>query len=310
MAISPDASQLCAKLDGFFMQPESLDIVGHEVVNHVGHFKSKAYYGFLDMIFVSALSPVKLLQQLKGEFSYLATLCQSILLLTFEASCAIITMPFKTPCVIFQAAWQNVWKSSMGTVGGLGAMDSGAIGWATYNAAFATICWIVSIFSILLKAQWQLVCNVPVLITVSMIILFRRRLFDLLLDSLPCCIRRRLLMVIEGPRIMYHGTSTSNAHLIEKDGCFRPSNDGMLGRGVYVSAQYEKARNYGSVVFRLEVRVGKVKKIDMQGHPMRKTWHQHGYDSAWVPKRCGMVPSGLTETCVFDPARITIKGRC
>ena len=104
---------------------------------------------------------------------------------------------------------------------------------------------------------------------------------------------------------MYHGTSAASARSIETEGGFRPSTGGMLGPGVYVSRDIAKARRYGSVVFACSVSVGKVKKIDKQGHALQKTWQQSGYDSAWVPPNCGMVPSGLTETCVKDPRRIS-----
>ena len=54
------------------------------------------------------------------------------------------------------------------------------------------------------------------------------------------------------------------------------------------------------------MKVGKVKKIDCQGHPLQKSWRYEGHDTAWVPAGCGMVPSGRTENCVSDPSRITV----
>ena len=42
---------------------------------------------------------------------------------------------------------------------------------------------------------------------------------------------------------------------------------------------------------------------------MQKTWMILGYDTAWVPPHCGMVPSGLEEDCVFNPARIVVLRR-
>uniref|UniRef100_A0A8C2KDS8 Grass carp reovirus (GCRV)-induced gene 2g n=1 Tax=Cyprinus carpio TaxID=7962 RepID=A0A8C2KDS8_CYPCA len=87
--------------------------------------------------------------------------------------------------------------------------------------------------------------------------------------------------------IMYHGTS------------IQASADGMLERGVYLSRDLKKA------IVRVKVNVGRVKKIDKQGHPLQKTWHDHGYDTAWCPPKCGMVSSGLEEDCVWDPKRIT-----
>ncbi|KAG9328674.1 hypothetical protein JZ751_011492, partial [Albula glossodonta] len=111
---------------------------------------------------------------------------------------------------------------------------------------------------------------------------------------------------------MYHGTSTQNAQLIKKNG-FRPSANGMLGPGVYMSRNVTKARMFPTgvlpnqkVVLKLRVNVGKVKKIDKHGHPLQKTWHQHGYNTAWVPPNCGMVPTGMEEDCVWNPKRIKI----
>ncbi|XP_014869606.1 PREDICTED: uncharacterized protein LOC106934309 [Poecilia mexicana] len=112
--------------------------------------------------------------------------------------------------------------------------------------------------------------------------------------------------------VMYHGTTQASAQSILARG-FRQSKDGMLGRGVYLSRDLEKASRYpidhpdeDKVVIKVKVNVGKVKRIDHQKHPMQKTWHDHGYDTAWVPPNCGMVPSGLEENCVWDPRQITI----
>ena len=101
---------------------------------------------------------------------------------------------------------------------------------------------------------------------------------------------------------MYHGTTYENGQSIIKNG-FNPSSGGMLGQGVYLSADIEKAKRHGSSILVVEAKLGKTKKIDSQSHPMRTSWNSHGYDSAWVPAHCGMVHSGLTETCVFDPDR-------
>lgn len=104
---------------------------------------------------------------------------------------------------------------------------------------------------------------------------------------------------------MYHGTTYANAQSIIDNG-FNTSSGGMLGQGVYLSADIEKAKRYGSSILVVEAKLGKTKKIDSQSHPMRTSWNSHGYDSAWVPADCGMVHSGLTETCVFDPDRIRV----
>ncbi len=112
--------------------------------------------------------------------------------------------------------------------------------------------------------------------------------------------------------IMYHGTSRYAAQQIMACG-FKPSADGMLGRGVYLSRDLNKASRYPlhlpedqRAVIRVQVNVGRVKKIDYQGHPLQRTWHENGYDTAWCPPNCGMVPSGLEEDCVWDPQRIQI----
>ncbi|CAM9116358.1 unnamed protein product [Lampetra planeri] len=89
---------------------------------------------------------------------------------------------------------------------------------------------------------------------------------------------------------MYHGTSMPNAKLIIANGFQQSSRD--------------------RVVLELRVRVGRVKKIDRDNHPMQYTWSTQGFDTAWVPPRCGMraVPSGLEEDCVFDPKRVKVVG--
>uniref|UniRef100_A0A3P9P5T0 PARP catalytic domain-containing protein n=1 Tax=Poecilia reticulata TaxID=8081 RepID=A0A3P9P5T0_POERE len=94
---------------------------------------------------------------------------------------------------------------------------------------------------------------------------------------------------------------------------FRQSADGMLGRGVYLSRDLQKASRYpighpdeDKEVIMVQVNVGKVKVINYQNHPLQKTWHKEGYDTAWVPPNCGMTKSGLEEDCVWDPTRIRI----
>ncbi|KAJ8388306.1 hypothetical protein AAFF_G00134600 [Aldrovandia affinis] len=113
---------------------------------------------------------------------------------------------------------------------------------------------------------------------------------------------------------MYHGTKVQVARDVIKQG-FHQSRDGMLGPGVYISRNQKKAERYplnspvtDRVVLKLRVDTGKIKRIDRDNHPMQKTWHSQGYDTAWVPPKCGMqaVPSGLEEDCVWDPNRIEV----
>uniref|UniRef100_A0A8C4E4N9 PARP catalytic domain-containing protein n=1 Tax=Dicentrarchus labrax TaxID=13489 RepID=A0A8C4E4N9_DICLA len=117
-----------------------------------------------------------------------------------------------------------------------------------------------------------------------------------------------------GVYTMYHGTSVACARLILTSG-FKQSSRGMLGQGVYVSRDKQKAAHYplnsqvtDRVIFQLRVRPGRVKRIDKDNHPMQFTWHANGYDTAWVPPNCGLkaVPSGMEEDCVFDPKRVEV----
>uniref|UniRef100_A0A3Q3ET74 PARP catalytic domain-containing protein n=1 Tax=Labrus bergylta TaxID=56723 RepID=A0A3Q3ET74_9LABR len=111
--------------------------------------------------------------------------------------------------------------------------------------------------------------------------------------------------------VMYHGTTRQAAQSIQATG-FGRSTDGMLGPGVYLSRDLDKASRYpighpeyDRVVIKVVVNVGKVIAINRQGHPRQKTWHDSRYgevfDTAWVPPNCGMVSSGLEENCVWDP---------
>ncbi|CAL8305205.1 unnamed protein product [Merluccius merluccius] len=116
--------------------------------------------------------------------------------------------------------------------------------------------------------------------------------------------------------LMYHGTSQANAHAIRSDG-FRQSQKGMLGPGVYLSRDLNKASRYPlelaeseRVVLRVKVNVGNVIAINYKNHPRQYTWHdaQQGpvFDTAWCPPNCGMTKSGLEEDCVWDPQRIEV----
>ncbi len=131
--------------------------------------------------------------------------------------------------------------------------------------------------------------------------------------------------------IMFHGTDDKNADSILTNG-FKLSdhNSKMLGKGIYVSFDFDKAAKNGNVVFKLLVYAGMVCKIDRRGHPMQKAW-QAKFDSAWVPPHSGVNPSGqqvlvlantyimiheLTvlspskENCIKDNNQIHILGVC
>ncbi|XP_047665089.1 grass carp reovirus (GCRV)-induced gene 2o [Tachysurus fulvidraco] len=46
----------------------------------------------------------------------------------------------------------------------------------------------------------------------------------------------------------------------------------------------------------------------MDNHPLRTTWNDDCYDSAWVPpnSNISVIKSGREEDCVWDPDRITV----
>uniref|UniRef100_A0A4W5N2U3 Uncharacterized protein n=1 Tax=Hucho hucho TaxID=62062 RepID=A0A4W5N2U3_9TELE len=107
--------------------------------------------------------------------------------------------------------------------------------------------------------------------------------------------------------VMYYGTSRFAAKQI-LDKAFRQSRRGiMLGAGVYVTRDIQKACKYPlgvsnskRRVLKVRVDVGKVKIIDQQDHPMQETWHtEHGYDTAWVPPGVDMVESNRQENFLF-----------
>jgi hypothetical protein len=108
--------------------------------------------------------------------------------------------------------------------------------------------------------------------------------------------------------LAYHGTSPDSAAAIEQHG-FQASTGGLLGAGVYVSRDLTMASRYGPVVLELRVSLGNTLRVDWMGHPKQLTWHDHGFDSAWVPPNCGMVSSELEQHCVWDPTRVRVVRR-
>lgn len=130
-----------------------------------------------------------------------------------------------------------------------------------------------------------------------------------------CCENFKQLQPGQAPKkshgyTMFHGTHKNNAQAIVTSG-FKPSSGGTLGPGVYCSRDINKAMCYPGfcaandrVVFKLRVRVGKVKRIDSQCMHLQTTWHQNGYDTAWLPASV----FGYEEDCVWDPKRLTVVG--
>ncbi len=92
----------------------------------------------------------------------------------------------------------------------------------------------------------------------------------------PPCLQSYIEPVCGQVYIMYHGTSREAAEIIKRSG-FKQSSGGMLGRGVYLSRDLQKASRYPlnlpenqRVVLRVRVNVGKVKKIDIKVIHCRK----------------------------------------
>ncbi|XP_068167731.1 uncharacterized protein [Antennarius striatus] len=115
--------------------------------------------------------------------------------------------------------------------------------------------------------------------------------------------------------IMYHGTTVDNARHIITEG-FLQSSGGMLGKGVYVSRDINKAAVYprhhpstDRVVLELRVRPGRVKRI-ANDNDLQFDWHANRYNTAWVPANCGLsaAPAGMEEDCVFNPRRVMVVG--
>ena len=97
--------------------------------------------------------------------------------------------------------------------------------------------------------------------------------------------------------VAYHGTKPDRAASIQREKRFRPSTHGTLGPGVYVSEMIEKAQGYGSCLFELRVRLGRI----LDSTRASKTWQAEGFDS------CRLSGNGrLTEICVKNPNQIEI----
>jgi hypothetical protein len=119
---------------------------------------------------------------------------------------------------------------------------------------------------------------------------------SLLAEHLQTCGRGKVIR-------MFHGTSLAAARSILQEG-FRVSTKGLLGSGVYVTKDPEKAKMYGPVIVECDVHVGVVAVINKRHHNVQKCWAAHGFDSAWIPPHSSTVASGLEEHCVADSRRV------
>lgn len=112
----------------------------------------------------------------------------------------------------------------------------------------------------------------------------------------------------------YHGTSKANAEKIMKDG-FKTSSNGMLGKGVYVSRDLEKAecfaRSHNGIrkedghIVSVWVEPGQVATVDASSgssSAARQAWRGAGFNTAFTPAGEGVKRE---EHCVSDAAAVT-----
>ena len=106
---------------------------------------------------------------------------------------------------------------------------------------------------------------------------------------------------------MYHGTSWKNACDIERDG-FEPSEDGMLGPGVYV-ARYEKAHKFACAFERHGGQTGGMIEVLIRfRYPKYVSyndddWQADGYDACRTDETSA---STNMEWCVASPSQARV----
>eukprot|EP00397_Hematodinium_sp_SG-2012_P044303 GEMP01049450.1.p2 GENE.GEMP01049450.1~~GEMP01049450.1.p2 ORF type:complete len:246 (+),score=71.02 GEMP01049450.1:304-1041(+) len=108
---------------------------------------------------------------------------------------------------------------------------------------------------------------------------------------------------------VYHGTSKSNAALIQSGG-FKPSPGGLLGQGVYVTTDKDKATSFarghsdGGVVLKAQANFGSVKSVDARNaraHNYSENSWKNTHDAAFCPSGEGV---RRPEHCVTNPQRV------
>lgn len=108
---------------------------------------------------------------------------------------------------------------------------------------------------------------------------------------------------------VYHGTSKAAADAILDSG-FRPSADGLLGAGVYVTTDRSKAvafaNKYGDdarvIVGRAKFgKTAVVDATDARRSKYSETDWQRSHDTAYIPRGEGVA---RPEHCVKDPSRV------
>uniref|UniRef100_A0A4W5KAS5 PARP catalytic domain-containing protein n=1 Tax=Hucho hucho TaxID=62062 RepID=A0A4W5KAS5_9TELE len=95
---------------------------------------------------------------------------------------------------------------------------------------------------------------------------------------------------------MYHGTHHDSTRAIITGGFRRDIANAQGYPGGCPTGEH--------VVLQLKVRVGRVKKMDMQNVAMWCSWQQSRYDTAWLPSTV----IGHEEDWVKDPKRVAVNG--
>jgi len=114
--------------------------------------------------------------------------------------------------------------------------------------------------------------------------------------------------------VMYHSTDARNVESILSEG-FKVSemkSHLVLGSGLYVSRDLDKAAPYGPVTFKLLVYPGKTKSMIDEDDPLKTSWQQE-FSSAWIPPNIPNIhhpslPHHKEETCVKSSAQVRILG--
>lgn len=105
-------------------------------------------------------------------------------------------------------------------------------------------------------------------------------------------------------KTLYHQTSPQNAESIQKSNTMLPGSGGLAGGGIYFATTAEdtdhKALSRG-VVLTADVRLGRVKTLDMNGDPTMtfERLEKEGYDSTMI-----MRPGGI-EYVVYNPDQVS-----
>jgi len=109
--------------------------------------------------------------------------------------------------------------------------------------------------------------------------------------------------------VMYHSTKREYIQDILTNGLKVSDKKEhlVLGSGLYVSRDLNKAKPYGHFTLKLLVYPGKTKTVVDPDDPLKTEWQQE-FSSAWIPPKNRVTGSQLEETCVKSAAQVRILG--